>query len=67
MRIITVVLFRSIISGPDSAIEDFNKAIELDPNHAVAYNNRGMMYQKRGDSDLAEADLRKARELWGIS
>ena len=60
-------LIRYLTYGTDSAIEDFNRAIELDPNYAPAYNNRGMMYQMRGDRGLAEADLRKARELWNAS
>ena len=32
----------------DKAISYFNKAIELDPNNAVAYHNRGLVYFKTG-------------------
>lgn len=35
------------------AIEDFNKAIELDPNYAKAHNNRGLAYGSLGKYDLA--------------
>ena len=45
------------------AIEDFNKAIELNPNYAEAYSNRGLVYAKKGDYDRAIEDLNKAIEL----
>lgn len=47
----------------DLAIEDLNKAIELDPEYAIAYLNRGCVYQAKGDSVRADKDFRKAREL----
>jgi len=31
----------------DRAISDFNKAIEIDPKHAKAYNNRGNAYNNK--------------------
>jgi tetratricopeptide (TPR) repeat protein len=46
------------------AMADYNRAIELDPNFAVAYSNRGLVYQ----NDLKEyqkamADYNRAIEL----
>ena len=37
----------------DRAIGDFDKAIELDPQFAKAYNNRGNAYYRKGDYDQA--------------
>ena len=45
------------------AIQDFNKAIELNPNYAAAYNNRAYCYQELGDKAKAQADFAKAKEL----
>jgi ankyrin repeat protein len=39
------------------AIEDFTKAIELDPKYGKAYMNRGIAYAKSGNSDKAGADF----------
>jgi len=47
----------------DEAIEECNKAIELDPNLAAAYNNRAWAYNEKGQYDLAIADCNKAIEL----
>ena len=46
----------------DLAIADFNRAIQLDPNYAVAYNNRGVVYSM-DDYDLAMADYTQAIQL----
>ena len=35
------VVYGDKMGDSDRAIEDFNKAIELNPNDADAYNNRG--------------------------
>ena len=35
------------------ALTDFMRAIELKPEYAVAYNNRGMVYEKMGEHDKA--------------
>ena len=32
----------------DRPIADFNKAIEIDPKYARAYNNRGIAYDNKG-------------------
>jgi TonB family protein len=44
----------------DRAIADFTKAIELDPEGAVAYNLRGVAYASKLDFDSAIADFDKA-------
>ena len=47
----------------DRAIADFNKGIELRPNFAGAYNNRGVAYGAKGDFDRATADYNRAIQL----
>ena len=45
------------------AIADFDAAIELDSEDAVAYNNRGASKGKLGDYEGAIADYDRAIEL----
>ncbi|MBD2622179.1 tetratricopeptide repeat protein [Microcystis flos-aquae FACHB-1344] len=45
------------------ALDDYNKAIELNPNHAQAYNNRGTLYDEQQKYELALADYNQAIEL----
>ena len=52
-----------IKSEYDRAIEDYSKAIELEPDYAGAYNNRGATYERNGDYDRAIEDFSKAIEL----
>jgi tetratricopeptide (TPR) repeat protein len=47
----------------DKALSDYNKAIELLPRYAKAYNNRGYIYRKKGEYDHAIADYSKAIEI----
>jgi len=47
----------------DDAIADYDKAIALDPNDAIAYTDRGIAYGKKGEFDRAIADLRKVLEI----
>ena len=47
----------------DEAIDEFTKAIEIDPNYAEAYNNRGLAYYYTWEYDLAVADYDKAIEI----
>ena len=47
----------------DRAIEDFNKAIELNPEFDIAYNNRGVACIGKGEFDRAIEDYSKAIEL----
>jgi Flp pilus assembly protein TadD len=47
----------------DQAISDSNKAIELNPNLAMAYVNRGGAYAQKGQFDHTISDSNKAIEL----
>ncbi len=54
----------SIVKGEfDLAVNDYNKAIELNPKDAVAYLNRGRAYHNKTNYDLAIADFDKVIEL----
>ena len=45
------------------AIAEFTKAIDLDPTYADAYYNRGITYERLGDSYEANQDFAKACEM----
>ena len=45
------------------AISDFNKAIEINPQLAIAYYNRGLAKVKSGDTQGAIADWGKAIDI----
>ena len=45
------------------ALDDFNKAIAINPKYAKAYYGRGEVFEKLGKADLAEKDKMKAKEL----
>jgi serine/threonine protein kinase len=47
----------------DCNILNYSKAIELKPNYALAYRNRGFAYESKGDYDLAIADYQKALKI----
>lgn len=47
------------LSAFASAVEDFTKAIEMEPNHYV-YWRRGRLYEKMGDNNSAIADLKES-------
>jgi tetratricopeptide (TPR) repeat protein len=47
----------------DRAIATFNEAIRIDATSAVAFNNRGATYAKKGDNDRAIADYTEAIRL----
>jgi tetratricopeptide (TPR) repeat protein len=44
----------------ESAIEDFNQAIRLNPNSASVYDIRGIVYLNLGDLDRAMSDFNQA-------
>ncbi len=47
------------------ALADFNRAIQISPQHAQAYYNRGLAYQNLGQQQQADADFAKYKELTG--
>jgi protein O-mannosyl-transferase len=46
----------------DKAIDDFSKAIQLNPNFIQAYQNRGIIYMNQNKYDLALSDINKTLE-----
>ena len=47
----------------DRALEDFDRAIELNGDYAIAFINRGLVYRNKGLTDCAVADFRRALAL----
>jgi tetratricopeptide (TPR) repeat protein len=47
----------------DRAIADYNQAIRLDPDYALAYYNRGVAYVNKRDYARARADWEKVLQL----
>lgn len=47
----------------EGAIEDYEKAVELDPEDAVANNNLGLLYEQKGYQDKAKKKFEKADNL----
>ncbi len=45
------------------ALDEYNQAIEINPNYAMAYYNRGVLYYDLQKYDLALSDWNKAIEL----
>ena len=56
---------RAEVNGKDypQAIDHFNKAIEIDPKYAPAYDGRGVAYSNQGELDRAIADFDEAIRL----
>lgn len=51
------------IGDYETAIEEYTRALELDPAFADAYNNRGIAYQALGEYDRAIEDYTRAIEI----
>ncbi len=49
----------------DEAIVDYNKTLELNPEHWMAYNDLAVIYQYRGQLDVAMKFFKKAKDLIG--
>ena len=52
-----------MLDGDWEAINDYNKAIGLNPNYGYAYYNRGLAKIRLGQKDDGCLDLYKAGEL----
>ena len=47
----------------EKALDDYNKALELDSKYVLAYKNRAKLYRKLGRISEAEADEKMAESL----
>jgi len=56
-------LANSHLGNHKQALEDSNKAIELDPKNSIAYANRGFTYQKLGNNKQSINDYKTAARL----
>ena len=63
LKLITVVGLLIDKGEIDRAFEDHNKAIQLDPQLAEAYSNRGVTYRNKGEVDRAIEDYTEAIKL----
>ena len=59
MLITTEVYAKDELKDYKGAIADYTKAIEIDPNYADAYNNRGIAKDELKDYKGAIADYTK--------
>ncbi len=50
-------------SENEKAMNDFNKALELDPNLAEALGNRAFLWQTMGDVEKAKEDAKAAKRI----
>ena len=55
---------RSALGDKQGAIEDYDRAISINPNYADAYNNRGVVRSDIGDKQGAIEDFQKAANLY---
>ena len=60
---IGILVFGGLPTACTTTIEDYTKAIELNPDDAEAYHNRGAAYYDLGNLELAIKDYTKAIEL----
>lgn len=51
------------LGQPEEAMAKFDEALQLDPDNASAWNDRGLCWMRLGEVDKAIADYRKALEL----
>ena len=55
--------FLMMLKQIDEALKAYSRVIDLDPNDAAAYNNRGVAYHRKGKLDLAVKDYNIAIKL----
>ncbi len=53
------------VGDDDAALADFAQLLALDATDADAFAGRGLVFERKGDRALAEADFRKAMEIEG--
>lgn len=57
--------FKDRIGDLKGAIEDYEKAIALDPEDAIALNNKGLVEEKLGYTDKAQQSFKQSNDLVG--
>ena len=55
--------FMMMLDQIDEALKAYSRAIELSPNNAAAYTNRGVAYGERGELDLSIKDYFSALKI----
>ena len=53
----------TMLGQTDMAVGSYSQATTLNPRHAAAYNNRGVIYGENDESDLAIKDFTKAIKI----
>jgi len=53
-------MMKHYLNDLKGAVADYNKALELDPDNATAYNNRGGAKMSQGDSKSALEDFKQS-------
>jgi len=56
---------KSKMGEADGAIADYETAIMLDPDDAIAYNNLGLAQEQKGFRERAEKSFKRSNELIG--
>ena len=51
------------MGNAENAINDFNRALDIDPNHQKAFHLRGLAREMAGDNDEALKDFNKAIDI----
>ena len=57
---------RAAMKDVDGAIDDYRKALELDPDDAITLNNLGLLEEQYGMRKVAQERFRRADTLSGI-
>ena len=57
---------RAALKDVDGAIEDYRKALELDPDDAITLNNLGLLEEQYGMRKAAQEKFKRADTLMGI-
>ncbi len=55
--------FMMMLDQIDEALKDYSRAVELSPNNAIAYSNRGAVYLAKGKYSMTVEDCNKAIAL----
>ena len=57
---------RAALKDVDGAVEDYRKALELDPDDAITLNNLGLLEEQYGMRKAAQEKFKRADTLMGI-